>query len=70
MHPGLGNDGAGMSRVRLNTLDLPASEEETLWQERQAASRGRPRACCAQSPAVPVPSRVTMGREAIVIRKG
>jgi len=28
MHAGPGKDGAGMSRVRLNALDLPAVEEE------------------------------------------
>jgi len=28
MHAGLGKDGAGMSRVGLNALDLPAVEQE------------------------------------------
>jgi len=28
MHPGLFKDGPGMSRVGLNSLDLPAVEEE------------------------------------------
>jgi hypothetical protein len=44
MHLGLDNDGAGMSRVRLNTLDLPASEEEPCGRSaRQPAEvvRGR-----------------------------
>jgi len=44
MHAGLGKDNAGMSRVGLNALDLPAAEEEPCGRSvRQPAEvvRGR-----------------------------
>jgi hypothetical protein len=70
MHAGLGKDGMGMSRVRLNALDLPAIEEEPgSWSVRQPAEVVRRRVALSHwlSPGA---TRVTRGRDATVIRNG
>jgi hypothetical protein len=70
MHAGLGKDGVGMSRVRLNALDLPAVQEEPCGRSvRQPAEVARGRVAFSHRMSLG-PTRVMRGRDATVIRKG
>ena len=69
MHPGLGKDGAGMSRVGLNALDLPAVEEEPCGRSVRQPAEVTPGELRSVT-SYPDPTRVIRGREATVIRKG